>query len=328
MSTGRGRRRTSSPAEALESIHAAGVVHRDLKPSNVLLGADGPRVIDFGISVAVEGSKLTRTGVAVGTPGFISPEQLTGAPVGPAGDVFCLGAVLAFAATATGPFGGGSWQGLWYRTVHEEPDLAALPPRLRSLVGRCLAKAPEERPTATALLDELAGNVAGGGRLAELYVEARWLPAPVAQVVRTLVATPAPLPPPEPDDAATPETAAASTAAAEGRTVADAPEVRPPGSPLRAAAAAAAARRGAATAARPSGQNTMSARNTMSAQNTMSGRSAPTRPAAHAHKKTLYHRSPLAEQALRRVRSRTTMLIMIAIPLVMLAVAIADALTG
>ncbi|MEV4015834.1 serine/threonine-protein kinase [Nonomuraea angiospora] len=191
-------------AEALESIHAAGVVHRDLKPSNVLLAVDGPRVIDFGISVAVEGSRLTRTGVSVGTPGFISPEQLTGDSVGPASDVFCLGAVLAYAATGTGPFGGGSWQGLWYRTVHEEPDLEGLPPRLRSIVRRCLEKRPEERPSATALLDELADGATGGatdgGALAELYTEARWLPGPVAAAVRTLVAESAP-PPEQPDDA-------------------------------------------------------------------------------------------------------------------------------
>ncbi|MEU8245956.1 protein kinase [Nonomuraea sp. NPDC048916] len=189
-------------AEALDSIHAVGVVHRDLKPSNVLLAADGPRVIDFGISVAVEGSRLTRTGMAVGTPGFISPEQLTGALVGPPSDVFCLGAVLAFTASATGPFGSGSWQGLWYRTVREEPDLAALPPRLRSIVSWCLEKSPERRPTAAVLLDELAESATDGGTLVELYTESGWLPEPVAHVVRTLVATPAPRPPADPGDSA------------------------------------------------------------------------------------------------------------------------------
>ncbi|MFF4623509.1 serine/threonine-protein kinase [Nonomuraea jabiensis] len=203
-------------AEALESIHAAGVVHRDLKPSNVLLAADGPRVIDFGISVAVEGSRLTLTGVSVGTPGFISPEQLTGDSVGPASDVFCLGAVLAYAARGTGPFGGGSWQGLWYRTVHEEPDLEGLPPRLRSIVRRCLEKRPEERPSATALLDELSDGATGGGALAELYTEARWLPEPVAEAVRTLVAESAP-PPEQPDDPAPSSPPADAPAAVEPR---------------------------------------------------------------------------------------------------------------
>ncbi|MEV4445347.1 serine/threonine-protein kinase [Streptomyces mirabilis] len=110
-------------AEALEAIHAAEVVHRDLKPSNILLAPDGPRVIDFGISVTGEASALTRTGVVVGTPGFMSPEQLTGKPVGPASDVFSLGAVLAFTATGAGPFGTGSAHALSFRVVYEEPDL-------------------------------------------------------------------------------------------------------------------------------------------------------------------------------------------------------------
>ncbi|MEU6412515.1 protein kinase [Microbispora sp. NPDC046933] len=172
-------------AEALESIHAAGVVHRDLKPSNVLLAGDGPRVIDFGISLATEGGSLTKTGITMGTPGFMSPEQLKGTRVGPASDVFCLGLVLAFAATGTGPFGQGSWQGLWYRIVHEEPDLGALPPVVRTLVARCLVKEPEERPTVSAVLNELAG---GGRDFASPIQQGRWLPPTVAQAVRTRVA--------------------------------------------------------------------------------------------------------------------------------------------
>ncbi|MGW5682206.1 serine/threonine-protein kinase [Nonomuraea sp. NPDC003754] len=183
-------------AEALESIHAAGVVHRDLKPSNVLLAADGPRVIDFGISVAAEDSRLTQTGVAVGTLGFMSPEQLTGAPVGPASDVFCLGAVLAFTAMGKGPFGTGSWQMLLYRTVYREPDLAALTPTLRSVVARCLAKQPEQRPSAPALLDELAENITGASTIVEFFTESAWLPDNVARVVQTHVATPPPATPP------------------------------------------------------------------------------------------------------------------------------------
>ena len=92
-------------AESLGAIHAAGVVHRDLKPSNVLLAEDGPRVIDFGISRAAEATSLTRTGLVVGSPGFMSPEQAEGREVGPASDIFSLGAVLAFAATGEAPFG-------------------------------------------------------------------------------------------------------------------------------------------------------------------------------------------------------------------------------
>jgi serine/threonine protein kinase len=94
-------------AEGLEAIHAAGVVHRDLKPSNVLLAEDGPRVIDFGISLAAEASVLTQAGTVMGSPGFMSPEQAEGREVGPPSDVFSLGAVLAFAATGQGPFGPG-----------------------------------------------------------------------------------------------------------------------------------------------------------------------------------------------------------------------------
>ncbi|WP_220506294.1 serine/threonine-protein kinase [Microbispora sp. H10830] len=172
-------------AEALESIHAAGVVHRDLKPSNVLLAGDGPRVIDFGISLAAEGGSLTKTGITMGTPGFMSPEQLKGTRVGPASDVFCLGLVLAFAATGTGPFGQGSWQGLWYRIVHEEPALDALPPTVRTLVARCLAKEPEARPALSAVLNELAGS---GRDFASPTQQGRWLPPTVAQAVRTRVA--------------------------------------------------------------------------------------------------------------------------------------------
>jgi len=98
-------------AEGLNAIHAAGVVHRDLKPANVLLAQDGPRVIDFGISRAAEASALTHTGLVVGSPGFMSPEQAEGREVGPPSDIFSLGAVLAFAATGHGPFGTGSTRG-------------------------------------------------------------------------------------------------------------------------------------------------------------------------------------------------------------------------
>jgi serine/threonine protein kinase len=179
-------------AEALSSIHEAGVVHRDLKPSNVLLATDGPRVIDFGISVALEGTMLTQTGQAVGTPGFMSPEQLTGAPVGPAGDVFCLGAMLMFTATGIGPFGTGQWQALAYRTVYEEPSLEALPPGLRAVVARCLVKQPEQRPPVTDLLDELADRANDAGMVGDVFTQALWLPESVAHVVRTRAAAPQP----------------------------------------------------------------------------------------------------------------------------------------
>ncbi|MCE0766396.1 serine/threonine protein kinase [Pseudonocardia kujensis] len=134
-------------AEALAAIHAAGIVHRDLKPGNVLLGADGPKVIDFGIARAADATVLTRTGAVVGSPGFIAPEQITHARSEPAGDVFALGGVLAYAATGRAPFGTGDVNALLYRTVHGEPDLAGIPEPLLGLVRVCLDRDPARRPT-------------------------------------------------------------------------------------------------------------------------------------------------------------------------------------
>ena len=157
-------------AEGLSAIHAAGVVHRDLKPANVLLAEDGPRVIDFGISRAVEASALTHTGLVVGSPGFMSPEQAEGREAGPPSDIFSLGAVLAFAATGLGPFGTGSTPALVYRAVHSAPQLEQVPAEVRPLVERCLAKDPARRPTA----DDLLAGAAGAARPVT-----GWLPGPV-----------------------------------------------------------------------------------------------------------------------------------------------------
>jgi len=142
-------------AEGLAAIHVVGVVHRDLKPANVLLADDGPRVIDFGISRAAEASALTHTGLLVGSPGFMSPEQAEGGEVGSPSDVFSLGAVLTFAATGHGPFGAGSTAALVYRVVHGAPGLGGCPAEIRSLIERCLAKEPGQRPAAEDLLAEL-----------------------------------------------------------------------------------------------------------------------------------------------------------------------------
>ncbi|MEV0119149.1 protein kinase [Streptomyces sp. NPDC050844] len=135
-------------AEALTSIHGAGIVHRDLKPSNVLLTADGPRVIDFGIARAAGDQVLTEAGAMIGTPGFMAPEQIDGAQVGPPADVFALGAVLAFATAGEHPFGSGPVAVLLYRATHEEPDLTGVPEKdgLRDLVAECLRKDPALRP--------------------------------------------------------------------------------------------------------------------------------------------------------------------------------------
>lgn len=152
-------------AEALAAVHRAGLVHRDLKPANVLLGPDGPRVIDFGISRASHSSTLTATGAFLGTPGYFSPEQTLGHEVGPPSDIFSLGAVLAFAATGQGPFGNDNTAAMLYRAAHAEADLSQVPAGLRPLLARCLAKDPGKRPTTDELLDELGDVHPQGGTL-------------------------------------------------------------------------------------------------------------------------------------------------------------------
>ncbi|MGC0384323.1 PQQ-binding-like beta-propeller repeat protein [Streptomyces sp. SAI-129] len=167
-------------AAALQDIHAAGLMHRDLKPSNVLLAADGPRLIDFGIARAVDGSRMTQTGVVVGSPGYMSPEQAMGKDVGVAGDVFSLGSVLAFAATGRGAFGDGttSHAGLLYQIVHGEADLTGMPPSLTGLVRACLMKDPAQRPAP----GEIVAALAGQGIDAALH---DWLPSAVASTIAT-----------------------------------------------------------------------------------------------------------------------------------------------
>jgi peptide/nickel transport system substrate-binding protein len=146
-------------AEALAEVHSCGLVHRDLKPSNVLLAVDGPRVIDFGISRALDGTAMTGTGIVVGTPGFMSPEQATGLPVGPASDVFSFGGVVTFAATGSGAFGQGNPAAMLYRVVHGEPLLSGLPPALADLVRHCLAKRPDDRATLPELMEIITANL-------------------------------------------------------------------------------------------------------------------------------------------------------------------------
>ncbi|WP_181798041.1 serine/threonine-protein kinase, partial [Streptomyces sp. WELS2] len=124
-------------AEALQAIHAEGVVHRDLKPSNVLLAADGPRVIDFGIALAADGTSYTATGSTIGTPAFMAPEQATGGEVTAATDVFALGQTAAFAALGRPLYGEGPGVNVLYRIVHSEPDLSLLPEPLRPLFAWC-----------------------------------------------------------------------------------------------------------------------------------------------------------------------------------------------
>ncbi|WP_181727202.1 serine/threonine-protein kinase [Streptomyces sp. PT12] len=152
-------------AEGLVAVHEAGVVHRDLKPSNILLSPKGPRIIDFGIAWATGASTLTHVGTAVGSPGFLAPEQVRGQPVTPASDVFSLGATLAYAALGDSPFGQGSSEVMLYRVVHEEPQLRGVPAALAPLLRSCLAKSPTERPSTLQLslrLKEIAAREARG----------------------------------------------------------------------------------------------------------------------------------------------------------------------
>ncbi|WP_263165634.1 serine/threonine-protein kinase [Streptomyces sp. SCSIO ZS0520] len=196
-------------AEGLAAIHGCALVHRDLKPANVLLAADGPRVIDFGIARALEATSHTATGVLAGTPAFMSPEQARGArETGPAADVFALGGVLAFAATGAAPFGEGHPSAVLYRIVHEEPELAAVPAELRSLIAACLDKDPDRRPEVAAILRECAAQDTAGEA-------GDWLPPMVAAMADAarLPGEAAPTRPPEPPaptrraEAPAPETA-------------------------------------------------------------------------------------------------------------------------
>lgn len=165
--------------EALQAVHACGLVHRDLKPGNVLIAADGPRVIDFGIARAMEGTVLTASRVMVGTPVFMAPEQALGGLPGTAGDVFSLGSVLAYAATARAPFAATDPVAVVYRIVHDEPDLSGLPSSLRNLVAGCLAKEPAGRPSLGVLLDAV---VAGSAPYPAASLAAFW-PYPLAGMI-------------------------------------------------------------------------------------------------------------------------------------------------
>ncbi|WP_406283933.1 protein kinase domain-containing protein [Streptomyces sp. NBC_00209] len=161
-------------ARALAVVHAAGIVHRDVKPGNVMLAADGPRLIDFGIARDTGATPLTTTSRMVGSPAFMSPEHVAGSGrVVPASDVFCLASVLCFAATGRDPFGDGPVAAVLYRVKYVEADLADVPDGLRAVLEDCLTADPAARPTAAALAERLTPGAASGwpapvaGRIAE-----------------------------------------------------------------------------------------------------------------------------------------------------------------
>jgi predicted Ser/Thr protein kinase len=143
-------------ASALAAVHAAGVVHRDLKPGNVMLSDGKPVVIDFGIAQAPDLTRLTMTGMFMGTPGYLAPEVIEGKQSGPASDVHSWGATVAFAATGRPPFGIGSFETIFYRIVHGQPDLDRFPQPLAPLVSHALARDPARRPSAAELSTRLA----------------------------------------------------------------------------------------------------------------------------------------------------------------------------
>ncbi|MEV6399053.1 bifunctional serine/threonine-protein kinase/ABC transporter substrate-binding protein [Streptomyces sp. NPDC051907] len=194
-------------AEALDAVHGAGLVHRDVKPGNVLLAVDGPRMIDFGIARTPEDTALTASGMVVGSPGFLSPEQAQGRgrEIGPASDVFSLGCLLAYAVTGERPFGHGAAAETLMRTVHDEPELDGVPEPLLPLLRGCLAKEPGSRPAVAEIRRALDGTGEGGG----------WLPESLTRLIARRSAAVLALP-------AVDATEVSGASGASGATVADA----------------------------------------------------------------------------------------------------------
>ncbi|MFF6781284.1 PQQ-binding-like beta-propeller repeat protein [Streptomyces sp. NPDC012510] len=172
-------------AEALQSIHGAGLVHRDLKPSNVLVVEDGPRVIDFGIASGVSNTRLTMTNVAVGTPAYMSPEQAKDSrSVTGASDVFSLGSMLVFAATGHAPFHGANPVETVFMLLREGPDLSGLPDDLRPLIESCMQMDPTARPNPADLQAQLAPHLFGSGS-DDSGTASAWLPEKAVSLIET-----------------------------------------------------------------------------------------------------------------------------------------------
>jgi outer membrane protein assembly factor BamB len=206
-------------AEALRAVHASGLVHRDLKPSNVLLAADGPRVIDFGIARALDATSLTAAGYVLGTPAYMAPEQASAQPVSPASDVFSFGSVLCFAATGNAPFGDGEPTTVLYRIVNATPELDGATGELRDLIAGCLAKDPAGRPTLAEVLRTCQAQIPRAAGTSASF----WSGEVAALIAgyRTAPGAPAPGPDPAPEPDGEDTRTSLVTPAPAGRGVAD-----------------------------------------------------------------------------------------------------------
>jgi YVTN family beta-propeller protein len=219
--------------EALAAVHAAGLVHRDLKPSNVMLAADGPKVIDFGIatSLSIAATRYTQAGTVIGSPAFFSPEQVAGTAVGPPADIFAMASVVVFGLTGSGPFGSGEPMAVMYRVVNAEPELGDIRGPLRTILSDCLVKDPARRPTTALLIAALeAADIDGTD-------EGTWqLPAPLTEAIMQRSAALLGAPPAAPIPPAAPETPVVLTAPAASipppaPTAPSAPVARPSAGP-------------------------------------------------------------------------------------------------
>lgn len=188
-------------AEGLATVHVHGVTHRDLKPQNVILAPQGPQLIDFGIARGLERTVLTQVGMAPGTPGYAAPEVLLRNEVGPAADIFALGATIAYTATGRPPYGGGDASSVSYRTVHEDIDLTGVRDDLAALIRRCVAKDPADRPELAAVIAGCAVDsaLASDAHYRSVARDTEAVPEPVPEHVAAAAAVAAAVAKPEPE---------------------------------------------------------------------------------------------------------------------------------